>query len=40
MALAVLEGSGVAADVQEGKCSFNMTTEYLLHGVKPKGLLM
>ena len=39
MALAVEEGSGVAADFLEGKCSFIMTTEYLLHGVKPKGLL-
>ena len=39
LALAVEEGSGVAADFLEGKCSFIMTTEYLLHGVKPKGLL-
>jgi hypothetical protein len=32
LALAVEEGSGVAADFQEGKCSFILTTEYLLHG--------
>ena len=34
LALAVEEGSGVAADFQEGKCSFILSAEDLPHGVK------
>ena len=36
LALAVEEGSGVAADFQEGKCSFTLTAEELKEVKKAK----